>query len=32
MDKYRFEDLKIWQVGIEISDVLFDVADDLENN
>ena len=30
MDKFRFEDLKIWQYGIEISEILFDVADDLD--
>ena len=28
--KFRFQDLKIWQLAIEIADELFDVADDLE--
>jgi four helix bundle protein len=28
--KFRFQDLKIWQLAIEISDELFDLADDLE--
>ncbi|MEJ2727538.1 MAG: four helix bundle protein [Deltaproteobacteria bacterium] len=28
--KFRFQDLKIWQAAIEISDELFDIADDLE--
>lgn len=28
--KFRFEDLKIWQFAIEISDELFDIADSLE--
>jgi four helix bundle protein len=30
MIKFRFQDLKIWQLSIEIADELFDVADDLE--
>ena len=30
MVKFRFQDLKIWQLSIEIADVLFDIADDLE--
>jgi len=30
--KFRFQDLKIWQLAIEIADELFDVADDLEKN
>jgi len=30
MIKFRFQDLKIWQLAIEIADELFDVADDLE--
>lgn len=30
MVKFRFQDLKIWQLAIEIADELFDVADDLE--
>jgi hypothetical protein len=28
--KFRFQDLKIWQLAIEISDDLFDLANDLE--
>jgi four helix bundle protein len=28
--KFRFQDLKIWQLSIQIADELFDVADDLE--
>ena len=30
MVKFRFQDLKIWQLAIEIADVLFDIADELE--
>jgi len=30
MIKFRFQDLKIWQLAIEIADDLFDLADDLE--
>jgi four helix bundle protein len=30
MVKFRFQDLKIWQLAIEIADSLFDIADDLE--
>jgi four helix bundle protein len=30
MVKFRFQDLKIWQLAIEIADELFDLADDLE--
>jgi len=30
MAKFRFQDLKIWQLAIEIADRLFDIADDLE--
>jgi len=30
MIKFRFQDLKIWQLAIEIADELFDIADDLE--
>jgi len=30
MVKFRFQDLKIWQLAIEIADELFDIADDLE--
>ncbi len=29
--KFRFQDLKIWQLAIEITDKLLDIADDLEN-
>lgn len=28
--KFRFEDLEIWKLAIEIADKLFDIADDLE--
>ena len=30
MVKFRFQDLKIWQLAIEIADNLFDIADGLE--
>jgi four helix bundle protein len=30
MAKFRFQDLKIWQLSIEIADQLFDIADTLE--
>ena len=30
MVKFRFQDLKIWQLAIEISDVLFNISDELE--
>ena len=30
MVKFRFQDLKIWQLVIEIADALFDIADELE--
>lgn len=30
MVKFRFQDLMIWQLAIEIANELFDVADDLE--
>jgi four helix bundle protein len=30
MVKFRFQDLKIWQLAIEIADTLFDIADELE--
>ncbi len=30
MAKFRFEDLKIWQMAIEIADELFDIADMLD--
>jgi four helix bundle protein len=28
--KFRFQDLEIWQLAIEIADLLFDIADELE--
>jgi four helix bundle protein len=31
MVKFRFQDLKIWQLSIQIADELFDIADKLEN-
>jgi four helix bundle protein len=30
MVKFRFQDLKIWQLSIQIADKLFDIADELE--
>lgn len=30
MAKFRFQDLRIWQLAIEIADQLFDIADELE--
>ncbi|MCJ7746258.1 MAG: four helix bundle protein [Desulfobacterales bacterium] len=30
MTKFRFQDLEIWQEAIEIGDILFDLADKLE--
>ena len=30
MIKFRFQDLEIWQLAVEIADKLFDIADDLE--
>ena len=30
MVKFRFQDLKIWQLSIEIADELFDIGDSLE--
>lgn len=30
MVKFRFQDLKIWQLAIDIADELFDIADELE--
>ena len=30
MAKFRFQDLRIWQLAIEIADELFDIADELE--
>lgn len=32
MARFRFQDLKIWQLAIQIADDLFDIADDLEKN
>lgn len=31
MVKFRFQDLKIWQLAIQIADELFDIADKLEH-
>jgi four helix bundle protein len=28
--KFRFEDLEIWKLSIEIADMLFDIADEIE--
>jgi len=30
MAKFRFQDLKIWEMSIEIGNNLYDLADDLE--
>ena len=30
MAKFRFQDLEIWKMAIEVADDLFDIADDLE--
>jgi len=30
MVKFRFPDMKIWQLAIEIADKLFDIADELD--
>ena len=30
MAKFRFQDLEIWKMAIEIADELFDIADDLD--
>ena len=30
MAKFRFQDLKIWQLAIQIANELFDIADELE--
>ena len=30
MVRFRFQDLEIWQMAIEIADELFDIADDLD--
>jgi len=29
-DRFSFEDLKVWQMAIEIADELFDIADEFE--
>ena len=31
MAKFRFQDLRIWQLAIQIANELFDIADELEN-
>ena len=31
MAKFRFQDLRIWQLAIEIANELFDIADELES-
>jgi four helix bundle protein len=28
--KFRFEDLEVWRIAIEVAELLFDVADELE--
>jgi len=28
--KFRFEDLEIWRLAIEVADMLYDIADSLE--
>ncbi len=30
MAKFRFQDLEIWKLSIEVADLLFDIADELE--
>lgn len=30
MAKFRFQDLELWKIAIEIADELFDIADNLE--
>ena len=30
MAKFRFQDLRIWQLAIELADELFDIADELD--
>ncbi len=30
MTKFRFQDLEIWELAIQIADELFDIADELE--
>jgi len=32
MVKFRFQDLEIWKLAIQIADELFDIADELEEN
>ena len=32
MNRFRFQDLEIWKKSIEIGDILFDIADKLEEN
>ncbi|MBA4390289.1 MAG: four helix bundle protein [Syntrophus sp. (in: bacteria)] len=32
MSKFRFQDLDIWEESIEIGNILFDIADKLEEN
>jgi hypothetical protein len=32
MNRFRFQDLEIWKESIEIGDILFDIADKLEEN
>jgi hypothetical protein len=32
MNRFRFQDLEIWKESIEIGDILFDIADRLEEN
>jgi hypothetical protein len=31
MAKFRFQDLRIWQLSIQIADELFDIADELDS-
>lgn len=30
MAEFRFQNMEIWQLAIEIADTLFDIADELE--
>ena len=32
MAKFRFEDLEIWKVAIDIGDELFDISEQLDKN
>jgi hypothetical protein len=32
MNRFRFQDLEIWKESIEIGNILFDIADKLEEN